>query len=162
MSNHKQPDLPCTDNRRAIHRRMKTLLLAAILILIVAAISKTTQAQTFTVIHNFTGGQDGASPFTGLTITPDGTLYGTAFGGGSAGFGTVFSLEDSGSGWMLNPLYTITAGSDGAGPVGRLVKGPDGAFYGTTSAGGNGPCVSPNGYRGCGTVYKLRPPADVV
>ena len=40
------------------------------------------QAQTFTVLHNFTGGRDGANPLDGLTIDRNGNLYGTASAGG--------------------------------------------------------------------------------
>ena len=39
------------------------------------------QAQTYSVIHAFTGGGDGASPAAGLTLN-GGILYGTAAGGG--------------------------------------------------------------------------------
>jgi hypothetical protein len=57
------------------------------------------QAQTFTVIHNFTGGQDGGDPLAGLTMDKGGNLYGTTTSGGnkggncfSFGCGTVFKL----------------------------------------------------------------------
>ncbi len=54
-----------------------TLLLAlAIGLLLMLA----TQAQTFTVLHNFTAGADGANPFAGLTTDRAGNLYGTAAG----------------------------------------------------------------------------------
>src|SRR5271156_1328721 len=39
--------------------------------------------QTFTVLHSFTGGADGANPAVGLTIDHSGTLYGTAEQGGN-------------------------------------------------------------------------------
>jgi uncharacterized repeat protein (TIGR03803 family) len=46
-----------------------------------------------TVLYNFTGGADGAYPFGGnLVLDASGTLYGTAFSGGSFGCGVVFSL----------------------------------------------------------------------
>lgn len=46
-------------------------------------------------------------------------------------------------------------GANGANPpFGELTQGPDGAFYGTTFYGGNGPCSSINGV-GCGTVYRI-------
>jgi len=48
------------------------------------------QAQTYKVIHNFTGGGDGANPSAGLTINRAGNLYGTTYNGGS-GYGNVFN-----------------------------------------------------------------------
>ncbi|HME58357.1 MAG TPA: choice-of-anchor tandem repeat GloVer-containing protein, partial [Terracidiphilus sp.] len=78
------------------------------------------QAQSFKVLHNFTGGADGASPAAGLTLDKAGNLYGTASAGG-AGYGTVFKLARSGTGWILNPLYQFQGGADGASPVAALV-----------------------------------------
>jgi len=78
-----------------------------------------------------------------------GNLYGTTSAGGS-GYGTVFELKRSGSGWTLTTIYTFTGGSDGADPLARVVIGPDGALYGTTFGGGGG-C----GNNGCGTVFRL-------
>src|SRR5208283_438863 len=51
------------------------------------------QAQTFGVIHDFTGETDGASPYAGVTVGPSGVLYGTAENGGAHGVGTVFKLS---------------------------------------------------------------------
>lgn len=49
---------------------------------------------TLTVLHNFSGGDDGGNPVAGLVIGDDGTLYGTTTnGGGSGKFGTVFALQ---------------------------------------------------------------------
>ncbi len=115
------------------------------------------QGESYRVIHNFTGGQDGANPYTGLTIDAAGALYGTAFNGGGNQFGTIFSLTNSGTGWVLKPLYAFAGGDDGANPVAAVVIGPDGALYGSTSAGGGGPCTGRS--RGCGTVFSLRPPS---
>jgi len=53
-------------------------------------------------------------------------------------------------------LYAFTGGEDGAGPVAGLVEDATGAFYGTTTLGGGGPCYSG---AGCGTVFKLTPSA---
>jgi len=55
------------------------------------------QAETFTVLHIFKGGKDGANPEAGLVIDTEGNLYGTTVGGGTAcagsgGCGTVFKL----------------------------------------------------------------------
>jgi uncharacterized repeat protein (TIGR03803 family) len=135
-------------------------LVAFALIAIITAITQPALGQTFSVIHDFTGGQDGASPFTGLTIDANDNIYGTAFGGGTVGYGTIFLLDNDGGGWVLSPLYSFADGDDGAGPFGRLIFGPDGALYGSTSAGGGGPCLTSNDYHGCGTVYSIRPPTQ--
>jgi hypothetical protein len=67
-----------------MQRRIRTRLLLATLLLLTLthADSQSVQAQTFTVIHNFTGGKNGAQPQNGVTIDRDGNLYGiTAYGG---------------------------------------------------------------------------------
>jgi uncharacterized repeat protein (TIGR03803 family) len=109
------------------------------------------QAQTFTVLHNFSGGMDGAAPDTGLTIDRSRNLYGTAFVG-SAGYGTIFKLTYKNSGWLFSPLYSFQGFNDGANPDSRVSIGPNGTLYGTTEHGGV------NGY---GTVFNLRPPQTV-
>jgi uncharacterized repeat protein (TIGR03803 family) len=104
-----------------------------------------TQAQTLSVLYNFTNGSDGATPLSGLTSDGKGNLYGTTNSGGS-GYGTLFKLESSGSNWTLSPLYSFTSGADGASPTARLRIRPNGTVYGTTSAGGSS---------GAGTVFNL-------
>jgi uncharacterized repeat protein (TIGR03803 family) len=107
------------------------------------------QAQTFSVIHNFTGGADGANPYTGLTRDAAGNLYGTTLYGG-ASYGTIFKLQQSGADWILTQLYSFTGGTDGAYPYSRVAIARDGTLYGTTSYGGAS---------GSGVVYRLRPSA---
>jgi uncharacterized repeat protein (TIGR03803 family) len=46
----------------------------------------------FRVLHRFTGGADGGKPIAGVSAV-GGVLYGTAFGGGSYGYGVVFSYR---------------------------------------------------------------------
>ncbi|HLI62726.1 MAG TPA: choice-of-anchor tandem repeat GloVer-containing protein [Terriglobales bacterium] len=128
------------------------------LTILLTGLTPTAQGQTYSVIYTFTGGPDGAYPSTGLTMDAAGHLYGTAFSGGTAGMGTVFFLSNNGGAWTFQPLHSFSGGPDGAGPLAQLVIGPDGALYGSTTAGGGGPCMGSNGYLGCGTVYKLRPP----
>jgi uncharacterized repeat protein (TIGR03803 family) len=61
----------------------------------------------FAVLHNFVGGPgDGANPRGGLTFANN-TLYGTTESGGSAGKGTVFSLE-LGTVTMTQPSISCT------------------------------------------------------
>jgi len=138
--------------------------LAIIFVLGVVA-AQAAQAQTFTVLHNFTGGQDGARPQAGLTMDRAGNLYGTAFEGGGGncslggvvGCGTAFRLSYKGSGRIFTPLYSFQAGNDGSYPQARVIIGPDGALYGTTLTGGTKGCYSGYGGYGCGTVFKLTP-----
>ncbi len=127
------------------------LLLASTLLFVPAASS----AQTLTVLHNFTGGGDGGSPYAGLSIDRAGNLYGTAAYGGR-GFGTVFELAPKNSAWLFHLLYSFAGGNDGEGPTARVIMGPNDTLYGTTYAGGNPSC---SGGYGCGTIYNLRPPA---
>jgi len=79
---------------------------------------------------------NGASPAAGLVQGPDGGFYGTTQFGGSYGQGTVFKITSNGT--FTNLLsFTGTSGLyPGANPVGNLVSGANGIFYGTTEAGG--------------------------
>src|SRR5271165_258861 len=123
--------------------------LAMVFALTVVA-SQAAQAQTFKVIHNFTGGLDGSFPLAGVTMDRAGNLYGTASSGGN-GSGTVYRLKRQGSNWLVQPLYSFKQ-SDGAFPEARVIFGPDGTLYGTTTYGGAANQV---------TVFRLRPPAAV-
>ncbi len=117
------------------------------------------QAQTFTVLHNFTGAQDGYYPTSGVTVDRAGNLYGTAQYGGSGTWcyincGTVFKLTRKGSSWLTAPLYEFQGNNDGGNPFARVIIGPNGSLYGTTNEGGR------NCYLyGCGTVFNLQQPA---
>jgi len=51
-----------------------------------------TPAGKFTVLHTFTGGDDGGNPAAGLVMDKQGNLYGTTYGYGTYGWGTVFKL----------------------------------------------------------------------
>jgi uncharacterized repeat protein (TIGR03803 family) len=145
--------------RRSVCRRENQFLLLLLLAFVTSA-----SAQTYTILHSFTRGQDGAAPFGGLTMDAGGNLYGTATAGGGStncngGCGTVFKLSQRNGNWTLSPLYSFIGAPDGAYPEGRLVFGRDGRLYGTTGQGGlqngNGQCQT----NGCGTVFALRPPA---
>ncbi len=115
------------------------------------------QAQTFNVIHTFTGGADGTRPLTGLTVDRAGNLYGTTHG--RFGGGTVYRLKRAGSGRVFEVLHQFTGSPDGSGPQGRVRFGLDGTLYGTTFWGGiESTCVVEGGGPGCGTVFKLSLP----
>ena len=115
------------------------------------------QAQTFTVLHEFTGGLDGANPSAGLTLDRTGRLFGTSIGSTPGTSGAAFTLTESQSNWLLNPLYRFMQFGHGLYPNTRLIFGPDGSLYGTTWKGGSGACAG----EGCGVVFKLQPPATI-
>lgn len=137
--------------RFAITLRAAALAIAIVFAL-TAFVTQSAQAQTFTVLHDFTRGKDGASPEVGLSIDGAGNLFGTANSGGSAGFGTAFELARDHGGFDFKVLHTFTGGSvgstDGGGPAARVIFGPNGTLYGSTTFGGNA-----NG----GVVYNLGP-----
>jgi uncharacterized repeat protein (TIGR03803 family) len=94
----------------------------------------------YAVLHRFTGGADGANPISGMIQGRDGSLYGTTNAGGTgdraqcpAGCGTIFRISTGGT---LETLHSFGPASGGPVPNG-LIEGQDGAFYGTTSAGGS-------------------------
>jgi uncharacterized repeat protein (TIGR03803 family) len=104
----------------------------------------------YTVLHDFSGGSDGAHPAAGLIRDADGNLYGTTFQGGPDDQGTVFRVAADGS---ESVLYAFKGGSDGAYPFARLARDRRGNLYGTTSSGGN----SDGNIGYWGTVFKLAP-----
>jgi len=124
---------------------------------LVLMISASSRAQTFAVLHTFTG-DDGSSPYAGVTVDRAGNLYGTTKYGGTAscdlGCGVLFKVAPQGSGWNFAALYKFAGPSDGKSPIARIVFGPDGRLYGTTLIGGN---TTVNG----GTVFTLTPPPTV-
>jgi uncharacterized repeat protein (TIGR03803 family) len=94
---------------------------------------------TETVIYNFTGGGDGASPAAGLLRDKTGNLYGTATSGGTNNDGSAFELSPpvaQGDPWTETTLYDFAGGHDGSWPQGGLIFGKGGQLYGTTSLGG--------------------------
>ena len=94
------------------------------------SIFRLTTNGAYSLPHIFSGNFDGGGP-NALTLGTDGNLYGTAFGGGSDGVGTVFQyVLPSGP---FNLLHTFTGTNDGANPVGGMVQASDGNFYGTTA-----------------------------
>ena len=130
-----------------VNRSAAVVTLLVMISLFSVTIAQGAQAQTFSVIHYFTGGLDGDTPYAGVTVGPSGVLYGTAAKGGANAVGTVFKLSQVDSVWVSSPLYEFTGGN-GALPLGGVVIGPNGALYGTTFG------VGVNTY---GALYELTP-----
>jgi uncharacterized repeat protein (TIGR03803 family) len=105
--------------------------------------SLNTDGTGFKILHTFTGRSDGSDPSAGLILSGN-TLYGTAFSGGDAKNGTVFSLNTNGTGFKT--LYAFTGGSDGGSPEAGLILSGN-TLYGTAVYGGDS---------GWGSVFSLR------
>ena len=122
------------------------------------------RAQTFQVIHDFTGGPDGANPYSGLTIDSSGNLYGIASAGGGGtcvlnntpGCGTVFEMTQSSGSWSLQGPQHFVSNPDGAAPIDNVILGANGSLFGTNAAGGEGNCNF-EGDVESGTVFQLLP-----
>ena len=124
----------------APHRRTSSIrLLVARLLCVASALYGTAfvQAQTFTVLHAYTGGNDGGYPVGGLLVDGSGNLYGTTSAGGTADLGTVFKLD---SGGKETVLHNFRGGTDGSLPQAGLVVDRDGDLFGTTYRGGDPNC----------------------
>ena len=105
----------------------------------------------YKIIYSFTGGSDGGTPLSDLTVDAAGNLYGTTQGGGT-GSGTVFELERTKDGWKEEVLYNFGSyQSDGIAPHAGVIFDKAGNLYGTTSQG----CTNHD----WGTVFKLSPNA---
>ena len=97
-----------------------------------------TPAGVITSIHTFSGIADGSHPIGGLILANDGYFYGVTNEGGASDEGTVFRMNTGGS---LTMLHDFAGGNDGAFPLGPLVEGRDGNFYGALLAGSEGGAV---------------------
>jgi uncharacterized repeat protein (TIGR03803 family) len=101
-------------------------------------------AGNLTVIHSFTNSPDGSSPYAGVFQGSDGYFYGTTQSGGSNGVGTVYKVS---SGGAFTPLHQFgSTPTDGQNPIGGIVQGYTGDYFGTTYGGGS---------NGNGTVFRI-------
>ena len=114
--------------------------------------SLNTNGTGYTILHSFSSaGGDGQNPFAELVQGTNDALYGTTYGGGSSGYGTVFKLNTNGTGYTLLHSFS-TNNSDGQNPFAGLILGKDGALYGTTW---DGATWSGSGEPHAGKIFKL-------
>lgn len=114
----------------------KTYMLVSTLLagLLFAIAMPLANAQTYTVLHTFTGTPDGTNP-SPLIRDAEGNLYGTALAGGNqtnnclGGCGMVYKIDSAGN---LDVLYNFAGGSNGANPIAALARDASGNLYGTT------------------------------
>lgn len=87
-------------------------------------------------LHHFdTSGGDGQNPYSRLTQSGDGLLYGTTYNGGTDGAGSVFRLRPDGAAYLVLHSFQ-TNGVDGQNCWTGLIQAGDGALYGSTMNGG--------------------------
>jgi uncharacterized repeat protein (TIGR03803 family) len=109
---------------------------------------KITTAGALTTLLLFDGA-DGELPVSGLLLTTNGLLYGTASGGGeSIYYGTIYTITEAGNFTTIYNFCLTAPCPDGSDPYGALVLGVNGLFYGTTSEGGT---------EDQGTVFSMTP-----
>ena len=109
---------------------------------------KITREGALTTLHTFNS-TDGSSPVAAVVEGTDGNFYGTTEYGGvnscvgyTSNCGTIFKIKSNGTFTLLHSFN----GTDGSQPLGGLVEGTDGNFYGTTLSGGA---------NALGTIFKI-------
>jgi uncharacterized repeat protein (TIGR03803 family) len=120
-------------------------LLVVLLVLVTMTGIGVAQSYTETILHSFTGQPDGGDPEGTLLLNAQGKLYGTTFGGGTFGYGAIFSVGTDGTETILYSFGGMKG--DGMYPSAGLVMDSQGNLYGTTIGGSS--CN--------GTVFKFNP-----
>ena len=100
-----------------------------------------------TALRTYVKREDGC-PTGNLLLDSAGHIYGVTQSGGANGWGSVFELTHSGSGWTETILYSFQGGDDGGAPYSGLIMDSAGNLYGTATAAG--------AFRQ-GTVFELSP-----
>jgi uncharacterized repeat protein (TIGR03803 family) len=91
-------------------------------------------------------GQMAASPIAGVVEGDDGALYGATLYGGTAGVGTIYRLSQDGQDYRV--IWNFQPDLGGQFPN-ALIRGSDGALYGTTGNANSGVTAT--------TVYRIEP-----
>jgi len=133
----------------AIPNALSLAIISAVLLIV----ARPGQAQNEHVLYNFCSEPnctDGGDPSGSLISDGDSNFYGTTFGGGTFGYGTVYELSPNGSGgWNETVIYNFTGGIDGSRPSqAGVIFDSTGNLYGTASMGGA---------NGLGVVFELSP-----
>ncbi len=117
-----------------------------------AVIGASAQGFKSLVSFNVTNGEQ---PYYGSLVQGiDGNLYGTTYGGGANGVGSIFKMTPGGALTTFYSFCSLANCADGSGSVSGLAVAANGTLFGTTFAGGDLNCDPPSG---CGTVFKITP-----
>ncbi len=128
-----------------------------------------------TILHAFSGGEDGAAPAAGVVFNSTGDLFGTAQGGGirallncnpalppDDGCGVVYRLSPGSHGWTETVIYgfqgNFDGNTDGFEPLSSVVFDKKGRIYGTTFQGGM--TWTQDRPRRWGILFRLSPAGD--
>lgn len=99
---------------------------------VVFKLTRSGESWTESVLWSFTGQSDGGLPASGVIFDGVGNLYGTTSCCGAAGWGLVYELSPSGSGWTERMLYSFGSEDGGGFPFGGVTMDAQGDLYGTT------------------------------
>lgn len=102
-------------------------------------------------VYQFSGGADGANPYSALTMDAAGNFYATTYYGGASNLGTVYKLKaGSNNKYTHSVIYSFKGGNtDGEYPYyAPVTLDSKGNVYGTTYQGGS--------QYNEGTVYELK------
>jgi uncharacterized repeat protein (TIGR03803 family) len=134
-------------------RRLRLMLSIATAMPLALLVAGSVHAQTYTVLHNFTGGAtDGANPQGPLIEDSKHLIYGATGNGGKYGYGTVFKMNKAGKTSLLNSFDYI----DGQNPTNGVIQGPNGTLYGTAMYGGDG-----EDYQYSGALFELNKKKEI-
>ena len=100
------------------------------------------------ILYSFTGQDDGANPYSGVTLGAAGKMYSSTLTGGINNGGSAVELTLSNGVWTETTLHDFYPSNKGVFPQAGLVLEKSGKLIGATAAGG------PNNG---GTVYELSP-----
>src|SRR4029077_7696364 len=90
---------------------------------VVYKLTKSGGTWTQTVIHAFTGGDDGSGPGARVTVARIRVVFGMAPTGGANGLDTIYKIHQRPHGTpTFNVIHTFTGGADGStGSAGRMI-----------------------------------------
>jgi len=97
----------------------------------------------FTVLHSFTGSNDGGEPYAGVIVDGD-TLYGTTELGGKSE-GVVYSMKTNGADFTILHAFNSSLKEGSTPKAGVVLSGS--TLYGVTTGGGT---------KASGTIYSIK------